>query len=291
MQLTVATCQFPVTADIGRNLKQIERQMREAQNRGAHLAHFSECCLSGYAGIEFESFVGYDWDLLARSTDRVMAVAREIGIWVILGSSHRLSAGNKPHNSLYVINNRGRIVDRYDKSFCTGDPTESTDDLSHYSPGDHLVFFTVRGIRCGLQICHDFRYQELYRAYKRLGVQAMFHSYHNGNSTREQIRARNNIWGKIVPPTMQTYAANNHMWISANNTSRRVSSWPSFFVTPDGIIAGRLASHQSGVLISTVNTLAKYYDASENWRDRAMQGVYHSGTLVTDPRSQQRTAV
>jgi deaminated glutathione amidase len=288
MKLVIATCQFPVDRDIQRNLDFIERQMVEAHRRGADVAHFSECCLSGYPGAEFDSFQHFDWNLLEDSVRLIMALAREYRLWAIVGSSHRLTQGHKPHNSLYVIDDHGRLVDRYDKMFCTGNKSESSEDLKHFSPGGHLVTFRVRGIVCGLLICHEFRYQELYREYKKRGVQLMFHSYHNGHLSQAKLEQAKNIWGVIVPPTMQAYAANNYFWISANNTSRRESSWPSFFVQPDGIITGRLVNNSTGILVSTVDTKSKFYDASANWRDRAMQGIYHSGTLVRDPRSRLR---
>lgn len=289
MNIVVATCQFPVDGDCAKNSRQIERQMREAHERGAHVAHFSECGLSGYAGADFQSFAGYDWELLTAVTRRIMALAKQLRLWVIVGSSHRLSSGHKPHNCVYVIDDRGHLVDRYDKMFCCGNRQESSEDFANYTPGDHFVTFEIRGIRCGVLICHDFRYQELYREYKRLGVQLMFHSYANGHVTKAYICRLRNIWATMVPATMQTYAANNHLWISATNTSRRQSSWPGFFVRPDGIITGRLKRHRTGVLISIVDPKAKIYDASVNWRDRAMKGVYHSGTLVSDVRSRNRT--
>ena len=290
MKITVATCQFPVTADIRKNLAFVSRQMKTAKQRGAKVAHFSEACLSGYAGLEFDSFAGFDWDLLTQSTRRIMALANELRLWVILGSAHRLTGRHKPHNCLYIINDSGRIINRYDKMFCTGDHSEKGGDLKHYSPGNHFCIFTVGGIRCGVLICHDFRYSELYRAYRKQGVQVMFHSYHNAYCKPAKLR-KYNIWGVVVPATMQTYAANNHLWISANNSSRPASSWASFFVRPDGIITGHLANNRSGVLISTVDTAVKIYDASKDWRDRAIRGVYHSGRLVRDRCSEQRTSL
>jgi len=291
MKLTIATCQFPIDRDVRQNLSYIERQMTEARRRGAHVAHFPESALSGYPGGEFESFDGFDWGLLADSTHQIMALARRFRLWVIVGSSHRLSDGNKPHNSLYIINDRGRIVERYDKLFCTGDRSESDSDLKHFSPGGHFATFTIRGVKCGALICHDFRYPELYREYKRRNVQLMFHSHHNGHLKKSKLRRTGNIWGMIVPPTMQGHAASNFMWISVNNTSARESCWPSFFVRPDGMITGRLTNNRAGVLISAVDTRAKLYDASISWRDRALRGVYHSGTLVRDRRSMNRTSL
>jgi predicted amidohydrolase len=235
-----------------------------------------------------KSFAKFDWELLRKSLEKVQELARELKLWVVIGSAHRLTGTNRPHNSLYVIDDKGRLRDRYDKLFCTGDPRARTavDDLAHYSSGDHFVTFEVRRIRCGLQICHDFRYQELYRELKKRGVQLVLHSYHNGHTTKARLRKAGNIWGVIVPPTMQTYAANNYMWISANNTSARESSWPSFVVRPDGVIVSRLQNNRPGMLVTTIDMKQKLYDASSAWRDRAMQGVFHSGALVeNDPRS------
>jgi len=291
MKLVVATCQFPVKADVARNAAAIESQMREARQRRADVVHFSECCLSGYAGVDFESFVDFDWAALATATHRIMALAAKLKLWVILGSSHRLSGDHRPHNSLYLIDDRGRIRDRYDKLFCTGDATGKRYDLKHYSPGDHFVTFELKGVRCGLLICHDYRYPELYREYKRQGVELVFHSYHNGHSTKAKLRRSGNIWGITVPAVMQANAGNNYLWISANNTSRRESCWPSFAVRPDGTISGRLALHRAGVLLSLIDTKSKFYDASRAWRDRAMRGIFHSGTPVRDRRSRARQSL
>ncbi|MCK4850034.1 MAG: carbon-nitrogen hydrolase family protein [Phycisphaerae bacterium] len=290
MKLTLATCQFPVDADIYKNLDFILRQMKTAKRGGGHVAHFSEACLSGYAGVEFKSFHRFDWELLTAATRKIMALAKELRLWVILGSSHRLSGKHKPHNCLYIINDRGQLLDRYDKMFCTGDPSGKTGDLKHYTPGSHFCLFTIRGIRCGVLICHDFRYDELYRVYKRRGVQLTFHSYHNAHQSPAKLR-KYNIWGTIVPATMQTYAANNYMWISANNSSRPASCWPSFFVRPDGTITGKLTNNRPGVLISKVDTAARIYDASQHWRNRALRGLYHSGKLLRDPRSNRRRSL
>jgi hypothetical protein len=63
----------------------------------------------------------------------------------------------------------------------------------------------------------------------------------------------------------------------------------SFFVRPDGVITGRLRRNTAGVLVSEVDTDVEIYDSTVAWRDRAMDGVLHSGTLVRDGRSEERT--
>ena len=286
MKLAVATCQFAVGADIKRNLEYVLQQMKTAKHRGAHVAHFSEACLSGYAGADFDSFEGFDWQLLTYCIRKVMALARQLRLWVILGSSHRLTGKHKPHNSLYVIDNSGRLVDRYDKRFCTGDLSGKTEDLEHYTPGNHFCVFSVRKVRCGLLICHENRYDELCREYRKQGVQVLFYSHHNAGHPRGQ-----RPFYDTVPQAMQTYAANNCVWISNNNSCRPVATRGSFFVQPDGQIIQRLCKHRSGVMINTIDTKAKFYDASEHWRDRALRGIYYSGTLVRDKRSDNRKSL
>lgn len=290
MKLTIATCQFPVTADICKNLDFILRQIKAAKQRGAHVVHFSETCLTGYAGVEFDSFDGFDWPQLNSATQQIMALAKQLRLWVILGSSHRLTGKHKPHNCLYIINGQGQLVDRYDKMFCMGDAAGKTGDLKHYTPGSHFCRFTIRGIRCGVFICFDFRFDELYRVFCRRGVQVVFHSYHNARRDPADLR-KYNVWGTLVPATTQAYAANNHMWISANNSSQPASCWPSFFVRPDGIITDKLTNNRPGVLISRIDTTTKLYDPAQPWRHRAIRGIYHSGKLVRDPRSNRRKSL
>jgi deaminated glutathione amidase len=66
--LTIATCQFPVSADITANLRHIKRQMDLASQRGARVAHFPEGALSGYAGTDFPTFVTISTLLRRRAT-------------------------------------------------------------------------------------------------------------------------------------------------------------------------------------------------------------------------------
>jgi predicted amidohydrolase len=302
-RLTVATCQFPVDADIARNASYVRRQMRSAYRRGADVVHFPEACLSGYAGSDMASLDNVDWILLERATRQVLALAAELQLWVVLGSTHRLSGDQKPHNSLYIIDASGSLVDRYDKRFCAGDPEERFGDLAHYTPGDHASVFTINGIRCGALICYDYRFPELYRDYKRQGVDLIFHSYHAAHMPPERMAEIRTAIGQdllhlnagdtypaiTMPATMTAQAAANHLWISCPNSSAPESCWGSFFVRADGVTTGRLPRNRSGVLISTVDTGLPLYDSTAAWRSRALSGVLHSGTLADDPRSECRT--
>jgi predicted amidohydrolase len=303
----VATCQFPVSSDIGANLVWIKKQMTAAAQRGAQVAHFPEAALSGYTGVDVDSFDGMDWDRLRGCTLDVADHCLRLGIWTVLGFAHPLSEGHKPHNSLYVIDDRGVIVERYDKRFCGGDAHGRNGDLAHYSPGDHPSVWTIDGVRCAALICYDFRFPELHRQYKSLGVQMVFHSFHAANLTPERIdeigarigpslqrvnRAATHTYPGITMPAAMTAAASaNHMWISCPNSSARQSCWPSFFVRADGVTTGRLRRNVAGVPVSRIDTNEDLYDSTAAWRNRALAGTLHSGSVAHDPRSDDRTTI
>ncbi len=300
--LSVATCQFPVSADVGANLGHLIHQMRQAARRGARVAHFCEGALSGYAGTDFYSFDGFDWDRLTAASAEVANEARRLHLWVVLGSAHRLTPPNKPHNCLYVIDDHGRLVERYDKRFCSGEFAGTDGDLAHYSPGDHFSVFSIDGVCCGALICYDYRYPELYRGYKDLGVELVFHSSANMPSERvaaigaaigPELRPFNpapthTYPGITMPAAMTTAAACNFVWISCPNSSAPQSAWPAFFVRADGVTTGRLRRNRPGVLVSVVDTDQFLYDSTRAWRGRAISGVLHSGSLVLDPLSARR---
>lgn len=304
MKIKIATSQFSVSSNILQNKAKIIAQIKEAKEMGAQLIHFPEGSLSGYAGVDFESFAEFDWKKLYDSTQEIIQEAKNNNIWIILGSAHRLE-NYKPHNCLYIIDSNGFIVDRYDKMFCAGTDEENTEDLLHFSPGDHFSTFELSGIKCGVLICHEYRYPELYREYKKMDVEIMFHSYHAGNMTTTRQASMESEVGKenfvfnngktipeiTMPSTMISYAANNYMWISCSNTSAKESCWASMTVRPDGIVVGKLDKNNDGTLITEIDTDKLYYDSTKYWRNRAMNGIYHSGKIVNDKRSRNRKEI
>ena len=273
--LRVAACQFSVAAGITDNAEWIKKQMKHARLQNVQLIQFPEGALSGYAGSDLSTFEGYDWSLLKEKSREIAALAKDLKMWVLLGSTHHLSDGNKPHNSLYVITPEGKVLDRYDKRFCT----ES--DLKYYSPGDHFVVFDVNGVKCGLLICYDIRFPELYRQYSVLGVNAIFHSFYNARHKEDCIHP------KIMPITGQARAAENGVYVSFTNSSAPYS-WPCHFITPDGMIQKKLTRNIPGILISDIDLSKKYYDISAPFRLDAIKGKLNSGDIVQDPRSDKR---
>ncbi len=62
--LVVASCQFPVSANITENYNWIQNQIIEAKLKKADIVQFPECVLSGYPGVDLKTLEGFNWDLL-----------------------------------------------------------------------------------------------------------------------------------------------------------------------------------------------------------------------------------
>ena len=120
-KLTLATCQFHIDKCVEPNRRAVIRQMKRAKAVGAHLAHFSETCLNGCLCSELKAAREVDWQATRDAMCEIRATAAALRLWVVVGCNHPLTGKHKPHNSLYVIDDRGQIVNRYDKMFCCGD--------------------------------------------------------------------------------------------------------------------------------------------------------------------------
>ncbi|HCO95020.1 MAG TPA: carbon-nitrogen hydrolase family protein [Phycisphaerales bacterium] len=276
--LKVATCQFAVGASIRRNSRAICELLHGAKKGRADIVHFSECALSGYVGTDFPNFEGYDWQLLRDETEKVTALAAKLKLWVVLGSTHRLTEPNKPHNSLYLIGPDGGIVDRYDKRFCT------PGDLRRLTPGDRFVNFQINGVKCSLLICFDLRFPELYRQLYEQKVNCVFQSFYNARQKGPSVHTQ------IMRQTMQCRAATNHLWVSMTNSSGYYSPYPSCFIRPDGKIVRQLRQNRPGLMVNTVDLNRKFYDPMADFRDMAISGKLNNARqAVNDPRSRNRT--
>ncbi len=278
--LKVATCQFAVGVSIKRNSKRICEFLHKAKNVKADIVHFSECALSGYVGTDFPNFEGYDWALLKEETQKIMALARELRLWVVLGSTHPLTEPNKPHNSLYLINPEGRIVDRYDKRFCT------TGDLRRMTPGNRFVDFTINGVKCSLLICFDLRFPEIYRQLYKQKINCIFQSFYNARQNGPSVHTH------IMRQTMQCRAATNYFWASCANSSGYYSPYPSCFIRPDGKIVRQLKTNRPGIMVNTVDLRKKFYDPMTGFRDIVLAGALCNGPeSISDPRSINKTSL
>lgn len=268
--VAVATVQCPV-----RNAGAIVRAMRRAAARGARVVHFPEGALSGYVKAQIWSWDAVDFDAVRAGLSRIADEARRLGVWVAIGSAHPLTSPNRPHNSVYVISDQGRIVDRYDKRRCSN--TETND---WYTPGFEPCVFDVDGIRFGCAICIEVRFPELFAEAAGLGVQVMLVSSYS----------REPMDGVLA----QAHAAANTTWLSYSVPVDASRQYASRMFGPDGRELARCRAGRSQAPVTPIDPDDPAWEVplrhARPWRADARAGHIYAARRVDDPRSRDKTA-
>lgn len=302
--LRVATCQFPVSGDLGANARFIRRFMTKAAGEGAHILHTSEAALTGYPGVDRPDLKDCDWGALRKETDLLRSHARKLKIYLCLGSAHYLDDEVKPTNCLYLIGPDGQVIDRYDKCFLTGwnrlEDMHPDDqivarqcnphipisnlkfpcfDFAHYTPGDRLVTRVINGMKIGLAICYDACWPQLYATYSKLGVKLMMSSFHSANQKQKPLP-----FYRIIENQVTTRCADYRMWSVCNNSSAPESFWGSFVARPDTTIAKQLKANRPGMLLYDFPDTEPLW--FPNYRPMAVRDdeMMHLGVAVKHPR-------
>jgi deaminated glutathione amidase len=100
-------------------------------------------------------------------------LARELAIWLHIGSMPVSLAESKLANRSLLISPEGRIVARYDKIHMFDVDLgggESYKESANYEPGRHAVLADLPWGPIGLTICYDLRFPLLYRALALAGA-------------------------------------------------------------------------------------------------------------------------
>jgi deaminated glutathione amidase len=251
-KLRLAICQFPVSGNLAGNAKFIRRFMKEAADSAAHLIHFPETALSGYARLDFTSVSANHWQDLEEQTKEIVNLAGKLGLWVVLGSCRRVAGREKPANCIHVISNTGRIVGTYDKQKLT------SAEAAWYTPGKGLLIISINGLTCGFLICYEACFPALFEAYRKRGVQLIFHSCHNVSGKSKPLLQ------ELALAQIRTRAADHQMWISDSNSSARYSFSTACVARPDGSVHSS-RRHVAGILLHDFpdTELAWTYDNRE----------------------------
>lgn len=244
--------------------------MRAARKVGADLIHFSEGALSGYVKRQIQSWEQVDWAVLDDELKRTAALAGELGLWTVVGANHRLAAPYRPHNSLYVISNEGRIQGRYDKRFCS-----NTEINSWYTPGTQPYIFEVKGFRFGCAICIEIQFAEVFMEYLELGVDCLLFSTYSEDP--------------MFVVQAQGYAASHNFWFSVANPVAASRELPSTLVGPSGQIVTRCRKNSQTFALSTLDKGAPEWNVALNkarpWRALAREGNIYRSQLASQEHS------
>ncbi len=100
-------------------------------------------------------------------------LARQIGVWLLLGSLVIKRSGDKMANRSFLLDADGAVVARYDKIHMFDvdlGGAETYRESASYEPGDKAVLADLPWGRLGMTICYDLRFPHLYRSLARGGA-------------------------------------------------------------------------------------------------------------------------
>jgi predicted amidohydrolase len=174
--MRVAVCQMNAGADdVEANVSTAERLLHEAADGGADLAALPEV-FHFYGGAVRAREVAEP--IPGPITERLAAIARERGMWVLGGSIGEREAdeGGHIYNTSTLFDRDGELRAHYRKIHLFDVELDGQPPLresSLYAAGDDLVTQQVDEARVGLSICYDLRFPELYRGLMVLGAQIL----------------------------------------------------------------------------------------------------------------------
>ena len=200
---------------------EVRSLMQAAAAAGARLVHFPEGAICFPSKVVMSSlgpdeigpsdWTKADWAVLQDELDQITKLSGQLGIWTVIPSVHQLPDA-RPHNSSYVVSDKGQVVARYD------DRALSTTKVTWmYTPGTAPVTFELGGYRFGLALGLDMLFPELFTEYDQLGVDAVLVSY------------------------ASTHGPNAHIGVQARGTAANNTCWISLAVTANpqtGLVAG-----------------------------------------------------
>jgi predicted amidohydrolase len=261
--------------------QRIRRLMREAGAAGARLLHLPEGALTCPTKHVMLADGPADWDradwpALAAELRAIAALAGELRLWTVLGSVHPLTSPRRPHLSLYVIGDDGRIATRYDERML------SHTKVSHlYTPGSAPVTFTVDGVRFGLALGMEATYPEVFAEYERLEVDGVLFSTHGPGSP---------VNNGPFALQAQALAAANSFWVSYAGTAQDAPNASSGVIGPDGDWLVRCPAEPVDAVVTAELDLGAENHARP-WRRVARSGLYARYQAPDDPRSVDRAAL
>jgi predicted amidohydrolase len=265
------------TAGLRRSGQEVRAVMRQADARGARLVHFPEGAMvfphKRIMSVDGPGTVGpadwsrCRWHVLREELGSVARLARQLRLWTVLGCVHPLTPPHRPHNSLYVISDRGRVVTRYDERMLS-----ATKVSFMYTPGTSPITFDVGGLRLGCALGMECHFPELFAEYERLDVDAVLFSTTGP--------------GSVFALQAQAHAATNSYWVSYCASVQDDAAAASGVIDPHGDWRARCADGTASLAI--VDVPSEVGNLARPWRRTARIGVYDPPQVHGDRRSQDR---
>lgn len=160
--IKVAAVQLTANENKDRNINLALGSVEKAIDKGAELIVIPEmfnCYTLPEIMVEnAETVPGHTTDIFAK-------IAKDKGVYIICGIYEK-AGENKAYNTSVAIGPNGNVIDTYSKThlFDINVPGSVTYfESEKVEPGNKITNFPVKDFTCGMTVCYDLRFPELFR--------------------------------------------------------------------------------------------------------------------------------
>ncbi len=175
MQFLAAAVQMLATSDKEANLREAEGWIRRAHAEGAELVVLPE--VFNWRGRGKDTAVNSE-PVPGPSTEHMIAVAAELGLYLLAGSVLELSdSTGRAYNTSVLIGPGTGIIAKYRKIHLFDVDIEGEAPIRESEfrrPGETAVVADTSLCPMGLSVCYDLRFPELYRRLTAAGAKVVF---------------------------------------------------------------------------------------------------------------------
>jgi predicted amidohydrolase len=175
MKFLAAAVQMVATDDKAANLAEAARWVRDAAQHGARLVVLPEVFL--WRGNKKEER-GAGEAIPGPTSERLAALARELGIYLLAGSIlETISGSEKVYNTSLLFDPHGKLAASYRKIHLFDVDLANGVSLRESATreyGGAVVVAQTELCPMGLSVCYDLRFPELYRTLAQQGAQIIF---------------------------------------------------------------------------------------------------------------------
>ncbi len=284
----IGLVQSACTDDTNHNLDEAVRCIRSAAGKGAQIVCLQELFRSRYfCQVEDAHLFSLAESIPGPSTDRLTALARELGVVIIASLFEKRTQGIY-HNTAVVIDADGTIAGKYRKMHIPDDPCFY--EKFYFTPGDTgFTSFATRYGRVGVLICWDQWFPEAARLTALSGAQMIFYPTAIGFQPRDAHEAEQQAtaWETI----QRSHAIANGVFVASVNRVGKedhLQFWGRSFVCDPLGQALIKAGDAPDVLIANCD-LAMIENTRRGWpflRDRRIDAYQNITRIYIDPNDQ-----
>ena len=287
----IGLIQLKISKNLDKNINNAISKIKVASKRGAKIVCVPELFLSQYF-CQSEKHHNFKLaEKIPSETTKIFSkTAKQFAVILILSLFEKKISGMY-HNTIIIINEKGKIINKYRKMHIPDDPGYY--EKFYFTPGD-IGFQSIKTKYCniGSLICWDQWFPEAARITTLKGADIIFYPTAIGWHPKEKKKFGKDQLDSWIT-IQRSHSIANGVYIAAINRvgverkgKARIEFWGNSFISdPSGKVISKLGSKKEGVIIAEID-LKKVESTRQHWpflRDRRID-AYKS--ILKNPKDE-----